>query len=139
VDHDAVPYRDMPAFMGALRAKYGVSARALEFAILGAARTGEVIGAKWAEINLGPKLWAVPAARMKAGREHRVPLTDRASPSLWLYRAMANTCSRALARTSRSRTWRCWSSCALGRLLSRRFRLAGGAKSSDGKIRSGRS
>jgi integrase len=78
VHHDAVPYRDMPAFMAALRAKPGASARALEFTILGAARTGEVIGAKWGEIDLEAKLWAVPAARMKAGREHRVPLADRA-------------------------------------------------------------
>jgi integrase len=78
VHHDAVPYRDMPALMAALRAKHGVSARALEFTILGAARTGEVICAKWDEIDLDAKLWAVPAARMKAGREHRVPLTDRA-------------------------------------------------------------
>jgi integrase len=78
VHHEAVPYRDMPSFMAALRAKHGVSARALEFTILSAARTGEVIGAKCGEIDLEAKLWAVPPARMKAGREHRVPLTDRA-------------------------------------------------------------
>jgi integrase len=78
VHHDAVPYREMPAFMATLRAKHGVSARALEFTILGAARTGEVIGAKWGEIDFDAKLWTVPPSRMKAGREHRVPLTDRA-------------------------------------------------------------
>ena len=77
VHHDAVPYRDMPAFMAALRAKKGASARALEFAILTAARTGEAIGAKWAEIDLDAKLWTIPAGRMKAAREHRVPLSDR--------------------------------------------------------------
>ena len=77
VHHDAVPYRDMSAFMAALRAKKGASARALEFAILTAARTGEAIGAKWAEIDLDAKLWTIPAGRMKAAREHRVPLSDR--------------------------------------------------------------
>jgi integrase len=77
IHHDAVPYRDMSAFMATLRAKKGASARALEFAILTAARTGEVIGAKWAEIDLDAKLWTIPAGRMKAAREHRVPLSDR--------------------------------------------------------------
>ena len=57
------------------------SARALEFCDLTAARTGEVIGARWDEIDLDNKLWAVPAQRMKNGTEHRVPLTDRASRS----------------------------------------------------------
>jgi integrase len=76
--HDAVPYREMPAFMGLLRAKKGASARALEFTILTAARTGESIGAKWREIDLDAKLWTIPAERMKAGKEHRVPLSDRA-------------------------------------------------------------
>jgi len=76
--HDAVPYSKMPAFMAVLRAKAGVSARALEFTILTAARTGEVIGAKWNEIDFVSKLWTVPAERIKAGREHLVPLSDRA-------------------------------------------------------------
>jgi integrase len=76
--HDAVAYADMPAFMAALRAKDGVSARALEFTILTAARTGETIGAKWSEIDPDTNIWTIPAARMKAGREHRVPLCDRA-------------------------------------------------------------
>ena len=76
--HDALPYAEMPAFMAELRAKAGVSARALEFAILTAARTGEVIGAKWPEFDLQAKLWTIPAERMKAGREHRVPLCARA-------------------------------------------------------------
>jgi integrase len=78
IHHDAVPYADMPAFMGSLRAKHGTSARALEFTILTAARTGEAIGARWAEIDFDTNVWIIPAERMKAGREHRVPLTDRA-------------------------------------------------------------
>ena len=60
--------------MAALRGREGIAARALEFTILTAARTGEVLGATWDEINLKSKLWTVPAARMKSGREHRVPL-----------------------------------------------------------------
>ena len=56
----------------------GVAPRALEFAILTAARSGEVLGARWDEIDLPGKVWTVPAARMKAGKEHRVPLSDRA-------------------------------------------------------------
>lgn len=74
----ALPYRDVPQFMVELRAKEGISPRALEFLILCASRTGEVLGATWPEINLEEKLWTIPAERMKAGREHRVPLSDRA-------------------------------------------------------------
>ena len=73
-----MPYAELPAFMGELRSARGMSARALEFAILTAARTGEVIGATWAEIDLDDGVWTVPAERMKAGKEHRVPLCDRA-------------------------------------------------------------
>src|SRR5262249_29717510 len=65
-------------FMHALRHQDGVAPLALEFAILTAARTGEVIGARWDEIDLSAKLWTVPAARMKSGREHRVPLSANA-------------------------------------------------------------
>jgi integrase len=68
----------MPAFMEALRAQEGIAARALEFTILTAARTGESIGATWKEINWKEKHWTIPANRMKAGKEHRVPLCDRA-------------------------------------------------------------
>jgi len=75
--HSAVPYSEMPDFMAELRAKAGVSARALEFTILSAARTGETIGAQWREFDLNAKLWTIPADRMKAGKEHRVPLSDR--------------------------------------------------------------
>ncbi|QDM15420.1 tyrosine-type recombinase/integrase [Tardiphaga sp. vice304] len=63
--------------MNALRLQDGASAQALEFAILTAARTGEVIGAKWSEIDLNQRIWIVPGVRMKAGREHRVPLSSR--------------------------------------------------------------
>jgi integrase len=64
--------------MASLRSEEGIAARALEFAILTAARTGEVIGARWDEINTAERLWTVPAERMKAGRVHRIPLSDRA-------------------------------------------------------------
>ncbi len=74
----ALPYDEIGAFMVKLRAREGIAARALEFAILTAARTGEVIGARSDEIDLEKALWTVPAARMKAGREHRVPLSPRA-------------------------------------------------------------
>jgi integrase len=78
VHHSAVAYLDMPTFMKELRLKKGISALALEFTILTAARTGEAIGAKWAEIDLNTKLWTVPPERMKSGKEHRVPLSERA-------------------------------------------------------------
>ncbi len=64
--------------MAALQKREGIAARALEFAILSVARTGEVIGARWDEIDLKAKVWIVPEGRMKAGKQHRVPLTDRA-------------------------------------------------------------
>jgi integrase len=76
--HAALPYAELPAFLARLRELEGVAARALEFLILTAARTGEVIGAKWNEIDLLDKTWTVPAARMKAGREHRAFLSPRA-------------------------------------------------------------
>ena len=73
--HAALPYVEIAGFMAALRQQEGIAARALEFAILTAARTGEVIGARWEEISLAEKLWTVPGERMKAGKEHRVPLS----------------------------------------------------------------
>jgi integrase len=76
--HAALPYPELPTFMGDLRLREGLAARALEFAILTAARTGEVLGARWSEVDLDGRLWTVPANRMKAGREHRVPLSDAA-------------------------------------------------------------
>jgi integrase len=76
--HAALPYTGLPAFMSELRRQEGVAARALEFAILTAARTSEVMGAVWDEIGRAEKLWTLPAGRMKAGKEHRVPLGARA-------------------------------------------------------------
>jgi integrase len=73
----ALPYGEMPAFMADLRIRNSISARALEVTALTAMRSNEVIGGKWAEIDLAAKVWTVPADRMKAGREHRVPLSDR--------------------------------------------------------------
>jgi integrase len=76
--HAAMPYPDIPGFLGKLREVESIPALALEFLILTAARSGEVLGATWAEIDLAGKVWTAPAARMKAGREHRVPLSTRA-------------------------------------------------------------
>jgi integrase len=76
--HTALPYPDLPQFMRELREQDSASARALEFAILTAARTSEVIGACWREIDRKEKVWTVPALRMKAGQEHKVPLSPRA-------------------------------------------------------------
>jgi integrase len=76
--HAALPYPEIAGFMAELRQQEGVAARALEFAILTAARTGEVIGATWVEFDLEGRLWTIPGERMKAGREHRVPLSDAA-------------------------------------------------------------
>src|SRR5215204_5256920 len=77
-NHPAMPYGELPAFMDALRVRESTSARALEFAIMTAGRTGEVIGATWPEIDLKAGVWTVRPDRMKAGKEHRVPLSERA-------------------------------------------------------------
>jgi integrase len=71
--HAALPWRELGAFMADLAKQDGVAALALRFAILTAARTGEVIGAQWSEVDVQAGVWTVPAERMKAGREHRVP------------------------------------------------------------------
>jgi integrase len=76
--HAAMPFIDVPAFVGKLREFNSSAAPALEFLILTAARRGEVLGAQWAEIDLAAKVWTIPASRMKAGLEHRVPLSERA-------------------------------------------------------------
>jgi integrase len=76
--HAAMPYAEIGGFMAQLRERPNVSARALEFLILTAGRRGEVIGARWSEIDLPGKVWTIPASRMKASREHRVPLTSAA-------------------------------------------------------------
>ncbi len=76
--HSALPYQEIPAFMAELRGRDSLSARALELTILCGTRTSETVGATWGEIDLKAKIWAVPAERMKAGKEHRIPLSDRA-------------------------------------------------------------
>lgn len=76
--HPAMPYGEVPAFVTRLRVSDAMSAKALDFLILTAARSGEVLGLTWPELDLIEKLWTVPAARMKAKREHRVPLTEPA-------------------------------------------------------------
>jgi integrase len=76
--HAALPYAELPNFMKSLQTQDGTAARALEFTILTAARTGEVIRAQPGEINTAEKLWTIPAQRMKTHKEHRVPLSARA-------------------------------------------------------------
>jgi integrase len=76
--HAALPYAEIGEFMQQLRSQAGVAARALEFTILSATRTTETIAAEWNEISLAEKVWIIPAHRMKAKREHRVPLSQRA-------------------------------------------------------------
>ena len=76
--HAALDWRRAPAFMAQLAKRQGIDARALAFTILTAARSGEVRGATWAEIDLKDSVWTVPPSRIKAGREHRVPLTPAA-------------------------------------------------------------
>jgi integrase len=73
--HEALPYSALPGFLATLRNQDNLSARALEFIILTAARTGEVIEAKSAEVSLADRVWVIPASRIKSGREHRVPLS----------------------------------------------------------------
>jgi integrase len=83
--HAALPYSELPAFMTDLRTHEGVTARALEFLILTGARTNEINGAQRDEINFGEKTWTVPAPRMKAKKDHRVPLSG---PAIELLRAL---------------------------------------------------
>jgi integrase len=83
--HAAMPYGELPAFMGRLKETPGAAAKALAFAILTAARSGEAIGATWDEIEIDSAVWTVPPQRMKAGREHRVPLP---APAVDILRGM---------------------------------------------------
>ena len=75
--HAAMRYQDVPAFVARLREREAMAGLALEFAILTATRSGEVLGARWSEIDLDAKVWTIPPERMKAAREHRVPLSER--------------------------------------------------------------
>jgi integrase len=88
--HAALPYAEMAPFMSDLRQREGTAARALEFLILTAARTGETIGATWSEIDLPNRLWTISAMRMKADKEHRVPLSSTAVAVL---EKMKTTCN----------------------------------------------
>ncbi|WP_080640117.1 phage integrase central domain-containing protein [Xanthomonas campestris] len=85
--HAALPYAELPAFLSALQGQIGIGAQALRFAILTATRTGEVIGARWGEFDLHENVWTIPVERMKAGKEHRVPLS---SAALEILSAMRN-------------------------------------------------
>ncbi|MCJ2069170.1 integrase arm-type DNA-binding domain-containing protein [Methylobacterium sp. J-030] len=76
--HAALPFKDVPAFMRTLEGQPGIPAKLMIFTILTAARTGEALGARWDEIDLEAAIWSVPAERMKAGAEHRVPLSTAA-------------------------------------------------------------
>ncbi len=76
--HEAMDYREVGAFMADLRKVASIPARAMEFLVLTAARTGEVLGMEWSEVDFAEKVWKAPASRMKSGREHRVPLSGRA-------------------------------------------------------------
>jgi integrase len=79
VEHfKALPHSELPDFMTLLRSRPSISARALEFVILTATRRSEALGARWDEINFNARVWTIPAARMKAGKDHRVPLSDAA-------------------------------------------------------------
>jgi len=86
--HPALHYARMGEFMAALRRQEGDASHALEFLILTAARTSEVTGARWHEIDMGNALWIVPADRIKASKEHRVPMS---APALAIVQAMAET------------------------------------------------
>jgi integrase len=86
--HAALAYDEMGVFMEALRSQGGMAAKALEFCILTATRTSETINARWDEIDLTAKLWTIPAGRIKAGKEHRIPLS---APALMLLRQLAGT------------------------------------------------
>ena len=89
--HAAMPYSEVGNFIQQLRNGSGVSHRALEFAILTAARTQEVLGSNWNEIDFETRIWTVPAERMKGLREHRIPLVDRAIEILAEMRSTANS------------------------------------------------
>ncbi|MFK7941453.1 MAG: tyrosine-type recombinase/integrase [Paracoccaceae bacterium] len=85
--HAALPHAEMADFMGDLETRNGTAARALAFTILTAARSGETRGMTWAEVDLERRIWTIPAERMKAGKEHRVPLTNAAIEQLGARRA----------------------------------------------------
>jgi integrase len=87
VHHAAVPWRDLPGLYERITTGEGISARCLAFAILTASRSGEARGARWSEIDLAARVWTIPGSRMKAGKPHRVPLSDAAMAILYAMQA----------------------------------------------------
>lgn len=102
--HAAMAYADVPAFLARVQQVPGMAALAFQFLILTAARTGEVLGARWAEIDETKAVWIVPAARMKAGREHRVPLGGQALKVLNLLPRLSNWVFPGQLRAARKGT-----------------------------------
>jgi len=99
--HAALPFDQLFDFMTALRTQDGIAARALEFTVLTAARTGETIGATWSEIDLGRNVWTIAAKRMKAGKEHRVPLCGHTREILEQVKAAGNAADDFVFRGGR--------------------------------------
>ncbi|MFD0980993.1 tyrosine-type recombinase/integrase [Tropicimonas aquimaris] len=89
--HEAMPWRDVPAFYAELDTRSATAAKALQFAILTACRTSEVLGMTWEEVDTEARLWTIPAARMKGGLQHRVPLTDEMVRILDTMKPLAST------------------------------------------------
>jgi integrase len=112
--HAAMPYQELPSFMHELRQQSGVAARALEFTVLTAARTGEALGATWDEVSFDTETWTIPKGRMKAAEAHRVPLSaaalailaalPRKSKYVFDGHRAGKTMSRVLARMHRTET-----------------------------------
>jgi integrase len=105
VHHPSIPYQSLPEFMVELRKRSGTPARALEFAILTAARSGEVLGLVWDELNFADKVWTVPGERMKSGRAHRVPLSPRCLQILSEMRAIRQGAYVFTGRTGGAPMW----------------------------------
>lgn len=89
--HEAMPWRDVPAFYAELDTRSATAAKALQFAILTACRTSEVLGMTWEEVDTEARLWTIPADRMKGGVQHRVPLTDEMVRVLDIVKPLAST------------------------------------------------
>lgn len=99
--HAALPFAEIRTFMSSLQTRQAIGARALEFAILTASRTGEVIGATWGEVDMEEALWSIPASRMKAGQPHQVPLSEGALSVLRALRPPNPGAGEAVFRSSR--------------------------------------
>jgi integrase len=114
--HPALPFAEMHAFFGELKEREALAARALEFTILTAARSGEVLGMTWSEVDLEQELWTIPAERMKAGAEHQVPLSRTAIAVL---RALRPKCVRGEELVFRAPGGAALSNMAMSMLLRR--------------------